>query len=179
MGFPAEITMQKIQMRQAWCGQILSAGAFLLLLCMCIFVFTSYFHKRSKLRGRPYIICPLIGHKFLILLSKKTTKRGEGGQNFADFETTQFMDGPLRGYYLTTLATFWLFDHLPPLPYVEIFYLIFTNKSTFFNYLPTSSCQRSKKMDLQIKIWILVKKLLQQIVNALRRAAIRWKKTEQ
>ena len=99
-----------------------------------------------------HILCPLIGHKFLILLSKKTTKRGEGGQNFADFETTQFMDGPLRGYYLTTLATFWLFDHLPPLPYVEIFYLIFTNKSTFFNYLPTSSCQRSKKMDLQIKI---------------------------
>ena len=34
------------------------------------------------------------------------------------------------------------FDHLPP--YVDILYLInIDEKSTFMDYLPTSSCQRS------------------------------------
>ena len=34
------------------------------------------------------------GQKSLILLSKKTTKRGGRGSKIADFETTYFMDGP-------------------------------------------------------------------------------------
>jgi hypothetical protein len=38
------------------------------------------------------------GRKLPILLSKKTTKRGEWGSKIADFETTYFMDGLLPIY---------------------------------------------------------------------------------